>query len=418
MSRVGHLRQALADRRVVGVVVLALGVLMLAAGVASLVIRSPSSGGGGGGATSSRLVASGTPTSSAVFSTAKAPPSTIQPRVPAPSRSAHPAVVPPAVGGLAPPQATSVDEATRWAALDAGLDEATAKVLVDLVARLRGGALISAAPTSPDAVFERMNLILRVGQVYLKGNQLKRFIRTVFPAPQLDVIEPAPSRSIVADPDVRQRMLDTGLPWRVMHKPSGIECLLVPPGEFEYRVDSIKTEVRRIPEPFYMGRYEVTHKQWRKVVALWSNVVALSVDDRLQPIENIPPNRMDVLCQFSGFRLPTCEEWQYACGAGVAGEPTGELHKIAWYGGEAVHEVGSKASNPWGFHDMIGNVSEVTLDWGAGSRRQFSVMGGGSADKEPLRTRSGLSASDSESGARGVGFRVVIEVPSKPGQIK
>ncbi len=99
------------------------------------------------------------------------------------------------------------------------------------------------------------------------------------------------------------------------------------------------------------------------------------------------------------WRLPTEEEWEYACRAGTetatyAGpiEIHGEhnapvLGPIAWYGGNsgvgdldngwdstdwkekeveharaATHPVGRKLANPWGLYDMLGNVWEWCYD--------------------------------------------------------
>jgi hypothetical protein len=64
--------------------------------------------------------------------------------------------------------------------------------------------------------------------------------------------------------------------------------------------------------------------------------------------------------------LPTETEWEYACRAGTSGATYGPLDAIAWHFGNSdlrPHPVCEKAPNPWGFHDMLGNVWELCLDW-------------------------------------------------------
>ncbi|MFD5630497.1 formylglycine-generating enzyme family protein [Streptomyces sp. NPDC127072] len=66
-----------------------------------------------------------------------------------------------------------------------------------------------------------------------------------------------------------------------------------------------------------------------------------------------------------GYRLPTEAEWEHACRAGTPGPRYGPLDEIAWYRGNSqdrVHAVGGRLPNPWGLHDMLGNVWEWCWD--------------------------------------------------------
>lgn len=70
------------------------------------------------------------------------------------------------------------------------------------------------------------------------------------------------------------------------------------------------------------------------------------------------------------YRLPTEAEWEYACRGGTTtiyyfGNDAKELDKYAWYsnnGNNKFQKSGQKLPNAWGLYDMLGNVSEWTLD--------------------------------------------------------
>jgi hypothetical protein len=113
-----------------------------------------------------------------------------------------------------------------------------------------------------------------------------------------------------------------------------------------------------------------------------------------------------ILSQDWEYRLPTETEWEYACRAGTSGPTYGPLDSIAWHFGNAGHRphpVGQKAPNPWGFHDMLGNVWEACQDW-VGEKSKLRGCRGGSYFNTRKRCRA--AARYFYTGGRYCGFRL------------
>ena len=95
------------------------------------------------------------------------------------------------------------------------------------------------------------------------------------------------------------------------------------------------------------------------------------------PVVNISPYAALTFCKWLStitgnfYRLPTEAEWEYSCRAGSSdaypfGDDLSELPKYAVFfenSNGQYAKVGSKKPNKWGIYDMIGNVSEWTLDF-------------------------------------------------------
>lgn len=200
-----------------------------------------------------------------------------------------------------------------------------------------------------------------------------------------------------------------------------------------------------------MGRCEVTQAQWLAVMGQAPvtghgegpdhPVYHVTWTESVGFLERL--NRLGL----GRFRLPTEAEWEYACRAGSSRrfwfgdvlecsderEFCQALDRHLWWGGNNGKEghpfgakpVASKAPNPWGFHDLHGNVWEWCADgWepprdrgpqrdpvGAGTG-DLKVMRGGAWESHALHLRSAdrcpMGADDRTYG-RLIGFRVVRE---------
>jgi formylglycine-generating enzyme required for sulfatase activity len=225
----------------------------------------------------------------------------------------------------------------------------------------------------------------------------------------------------------------------------GMDFVLIAAGEFvmgapsdeegRYRDEGPVHHVN-IENPFYMGRYEVTQKQWRAIMG--DNPSWFTGDDNL-PVEQVSWDDVhDFIRKLNEkegtdkYRLPSEAEWEYACRAGTTtrysfGDDESKLGDYAWYGdytGGKTHPVGQKKPNLWGLYDMHGNVWEWVQDswhsdyngapadgsaWesGDGARRVF--RGGGWYDCTGYCRSAGRSQNDPRDRYAYLGFRILKE---------
>ena len=170
-------------------------------------------------------------------------------------------------------------------------------------------------------------------------------------------------------------------------------------------------------------RYEVTQALWKAVMGespSHSKGAKLPVDIVswndcqifLEKLNALPEVRKAGVT----YRLPTADEWEYACRAGATGdyckladgtEITGHtLGDVAWYLGNSeyrTHIVGQKKPNAFGLYDMHGNVWE----WTATADDEDRVICGGSCRFTARYCTAGNRYVDSpDNRGSGLGFRL------------
>ncbi|NKB70594.1 MAG: SUMF1/EgtB/PvdO family nonheme iron enzyme [Candidatus Latescibacteria bacterium] len=210
-----------------------------------------------------------------------------------------------------------------------------------------------------------------------------------------------------------------------MGSPPQTEALLRPQGWWDAQfADERPTQTTTITQGFYLGKYEITQRQWRAVTgkAPWASygdapdsspAVCISWHDVQDFVQRLNAAQGDSL-----YRLPTEAEWEYACRAGTTtawsfGDDPAPLADYAWYydnawqnGARLPLPVGTRRPNPWGLYDMYGNVWEWCQDWYtqyAGDyfvgptpllRGHFRVMRGGSLNSTRYLRSAARSSSE------------------------
>lgn len=148
--------------------------------------------------------------------------------------------------------------------------------------------------------------------------------------------------------------------------------VLLPGGEFELgREDelALSAETPRHAvrlAPFLFGKHELTQAQWRALGGRAAPFFAGAGRGRW-PMESIAWAEAQTLLEHHGLSLPSEAQWEFAALAGSAarfpwGEDAARLFEAAVLEQPTPAPVGSRRSENFGLHDLLGNVAEWCLD--------------------------------------------------------
>lgn len=161
---------------------------------------------------------------------------------------------------------------------------------------------------------------------------------------------------------------------------------------------------------YWLGRFEVTQAEWKAVMATepWNGQEHTNEGDDFPATFVNWGDAMEFCRKLSErertagrlpagweYTLPTEAQWDRACRARTEtvfsfGDDESKLGDYAWFLDNAVnagelyaHRVGQRKPNPWGLHDMHGNVSEWCRD-----RLALKLPGG----RDPEVTERGIGS--------------------------
>jgi len=195
----------------------------------------------------------------------------------------------------------------------------------------------------------------------------------------------------------------------------GMKFLIIMPGSLQPGGTGALVRV----EEFYLQATETTQKQWYRLMGKNPSrfqgcdhcpVEQVSLRDVQDFIRNLNSREAN-----GRYRLPTQEEWEYACLAGrntaySFGNRSRHLGDYAWYkknSRKKTHPVAGKKPNRLGLFDMHGNVSEWCEDLYSGTTPV--CRGGDYSDKAKLLSAYLREIPPNASGSATIGFRLVWE---------
>ena len=202
-------------------------------------------------------------------------------------------------------------------------------------------------------------------------------------------------------------------------------------GDLVKAVTIIPEKKVQIGNSFFMDAYEVTVGQFKTFLKSsgykpeeaidWNQVYEISPTEK-HPMIEVSWHDATAYAKWSGKRLPTEKEWEFAARGGLIGKEYswGDDESLAHdyanhfgFGGKdkwdfSTAPVGSLKPNGYGLYDMVGNVLEWCQDW-YDSDQDKKVLRGGNwdcyGDSLRLADRDDYSPNDRNLNS---GFRCVL----------
>lgn len=181
--------------------------------------------------------------------------------------------------------------------------------------------------------------------------------------------------------------MPTGADAEVFINDAEIEMKMVPTGAFVMGSTFIDHHTEQpihavsFRANFWMGTTPVTQRQWESVMGDNPSKYKDRPNSENLPVDNVSWEECQLFLNklneyecargaCGSYRLPSESEWEYVCRAGSDtrwsfGDDEDDLPSHCWFSENSddhPQQVGRKLPNPWGFHDMHGNVWEWCQD--------------------------------------------------------
>jgi formylglycine-generating enzyme required for sulfatase activity len=205
--------------------------------------------------------------------------------------------------------------------------------------------------------------------------------------------------------------------------------------EFRNKAEGPQTQVT-LTKGFWLGKTEVTQAQYEAITG--ENPSTFKNIGKDAPVERVSWIDATAFCEKLtqreraanrlpdgyAYTLPTEAQWEYACRAATTTAYVGDPETTAWFeknSNASTHPVAQKRANPWGFHDITGNVIEWCYDWygnypggsltdPAGPERGYYRIARGGSWRTAERTLRPASRSGGSEGRLDytIGFRLAL----------